>query len=180
MLDFIQELSTPHVRDFFLLFLRVSGVLSFFPFFENHLVPLSVRGALSLYVSAIFYPTLEFSNATYTPESFIIACLCELFLGVCASIFLQIVFASLVFATDSISFSMGLTMASVYDPISGAQKPIVGQALLLLAILILLDLSFHHQIILFVDHSLKAVPLGQFVFEPALAKNIVKAFSHLF
>ncbi len=56
MLDFIQELSTPHVRDFFLLFLRVSGVLSFFPFFENHLVPLSVRGALSLYVSAIFLP----------------------------------------------------------------------------------------------------------------------------
>ena len=68
MLDFIQELSTPHVRDFFLLFLRVSGVLSFFPFFENHLVPLSVRGALSLYVSAFFYPTLEFSNAAYTPE----------------------------------------------------------------------------------------------------------------
>ncbi|GAA7959926.1 flagellar biosynthetic protein FliR [Helicobacter pylori] len=180
MLDFIQELSTPHVRDFFLLFLRVSGVLSFFPFFENHLVPLSVRGALSLYVSAIFYPTLEFSNAAYTPEGFIIACLCELFLGVCASIFLQIVFASLVFATDSISFSMGLTMASAYDPISGSQKPIVGQALLLLAILILLDLSFHHQIILFVNHSLKAVPLGQFVFEPALAKNIIKAFSHLF
>lgn len=56
----------------------------------------------------------------------------------------------------------------------------MGQALLLLAILILLDLSFHHQIILFVDHSLRAVPLGQFVFEPALAKNIVKAFSHLF
>ncbi|WP_208376086.1 flagellar biosynthetic protein FliR, partial [Helicobacter pylori] len=55
MLDFLQELSTPHVRDFFLLFLRVSGVLSFFPFFENYLVPLSVRGALSLYVSAIFY-----------------------------------------------------------------------------------------------------------------------------
>ncbi len=35
MLDFIQELSTPHVRDFFLLFLRVSGVLSFFPFLKT-------------------------------------------------------------------------------------------------------------------------------------------------
>ncbi|AFI05629.1 flagellar biosynthetic protein FliR [Helicobacter cetorum] len=180
MTDFLQELNSPHIKDFFLLFLRVSGVLSFFPFFENNLVPLSVRGALSLYVSAIFYPSLAFSSFTYTPESFIIACLCELFLGVCASIFLQIVFSSLVFATDSISFSMGLTMASAYDPISGSQKPIVGQALLLLAILILLDLSFHHKIILFVEHSLKAVPLGQFIFEPELAKSIVKAFSHLF
>ncbi|WP_104761825.1 flagellar biosynthetic protein FliR [Helicobacter cetorum] len=180
MLDFLQELNSTHVGDFFLLFLRVTGVLSFFPFFENNLVPLSVRGALSLYVSAIFYPIITHYDFTYTPESFIIACLSELFLGICASIFLQIVFASLVFATDSISFSMGLTMASAYDPISGSQKPIVGQALLLLAILILLDLSFHHQIILFVEHSLKAVPLGHFIFEPSLAKSIVKAFAHLF
>ncbi|WP_104682127.1 flagellar biosynthetic protein FliR [Helicobacter felis] len=180
MLDWLVWMQGQNITGFWLLFVRIAGVLAFFPFFDNNLVPLSVRGALGFFLTLVFYPTIPHAPLHLSTEGFLIALLSELLLGLCASFFLHLVFSTLAFATDTISFSMGLTMASAYDPISGAQKAIVGQVVLLLAILIMLQTSMHHFIILWVQHSLAKVPLGSFVFSADVVKASVKAFAYLF
>ncbi|WP_121021917.1 flagellar biosynthetic protein FliR [Helicobacter vulpis] len=180
MLDWLVWMQAQNIMGFWLLFMRLAGVMAFFPFFDNNLVPVSVRGALGFFLALLFYPTIPTAPLNLNAEDFLIALLSELLLGLCASFFLHVVFSTLAFATDTISFSMGLTMASAYDPISGAQKAIVGQVVLLLAILIMLQTSMHHLIILWVQHSLEKVPLGSFVLSEHVVQASVQAFGYLF
>ncbi|CRF46420.1 Flagellar biosynthesis protein FliR [Helicobacter heilmannii] len=180
MLDWLAYMSDRHVQGFLLLFLRLSGVVALFPFYDNNLIPVSVRGALSFFLTLVFYPSMPHMRVFLGAEDFLIACVAEVFLGLCASFFLHVVFHAIAFATDTISFSMGLTMASAYDPVSGAQKAVVGQVVLLLAILTMLQTSMHHLVILWVQHSLEQVPLGGFVLTNHIVKASVQALGHLF
>ncbi len=168
------------VLTFLLLIMRFAGVFAFFPFFENQLISPSIRGAMIFFVALIFFPIAHYNLGQITLIELMIAGLFELMLGFLAGLCLQIVFSMVSFSGEMISFSMGLTMASAYDPVSGAQKPIVAQLLSLLAILLALGLDFHHMVFMLVTHSLDSVPLGSFVFEGKSVEYFVKAFGNLF
>ncbi|WP_066389184.1 flagellar biosynthetic protein FliR [Helicobacter himalayensis] len=168
------------VLTFLLLIMRFAGVFAFFPFFENQLISPSIRGAMIFFVALIFFPIAHYNLGQITLIELMIAGLFELMLGFLAGLCLQIVFSMVSFSGEMISFSMGLTMASAYDPVSGAQKPIVAQLLSLLAILLALGLDFHHMVFMLVAHSLDSVPLGSFVFEGKSVEYFVKAFGNLF
>ena len=45
-MEFLAYLTDGNVTTFFLLLLRFSAILAFFPFFDSQLVPVSVRGGL--------------------------------------------------------------------------------------------------------------------------------------
>ncbi len=179
-MEIVSLLTDAGVANFLLLLLRFAGVFAFFPFFENQLIPISVRGALIFYMTILFYPIVPQQIPPLEPIAFILAGLSEIMLGFLSSIFLQVVFAMLNFGGETISFSMGLTVASAFDPVSGAQKAIIGQIIAMLALLMLLALDFHHLILEFVAFSLQHVPLGGFVFSEDIVTYLIKAFTHLF
>ncbi|PAF53711.1 flagellar biosynthetic protein FliR [Helicobacter sp. 13S00482-2] len=179
-MELISTLTDGNVGNFLLLLLRFAGVFTFFPFFDNQLVPLYVRGALTFFMTVLFFPLIPHSVFTFTIDTFIIAGAMEILLGFVASLALQIVFVAINFAGDSISFSMGLTMASAYDPMSGSQKPIVGQGIALLAIVIALSVNFHHFVLMFIAHTLSSVPLGGFVLSNDVVSYLTKAFGDMF
>lgn len=169
-----------HVITFLLLLLRFSGVFAFFPFFDNQMISPSIRGAMIFFMAVLFYPLAHYELGQISVIELMIAGLFELMLGFLAGIMLQIVFAMISFSGELMSFSMGLTMASAYDPISGSQRPIVGQLLSVLALLIALNLDFHHVILQLVAHSLDSVPLGSFIFGDNGVGYYVKALSNFF
>lgn len=179
-MEFLSSLTDGSVGFFLLLLLRFSGIFAFFPFFDNQLVPVSVRGALSFFMTLLFFPLIPHTSFNFTLEEFLLAGAMELLLGFLASLFLQVVFSAIAFATDSISFSMGLTMASAYDPISGAQKSIVGQVIAMLAIVLALSVNFHHFVFLFVAHTLSSIPLGGFVLRGDIVAYLIKAYANMF
>lgn len=168
------------VLTFLLLIMRFAGVFAFFPFFENQLISPSIRGAMIFFMALIFFPIAHYNLGQITLIELMIAGLFELMLGFLAGLCLQIVFSMVSFSGEMISFSMGLTMASAYDPVSGTQKPIVAQLLSLLAILLALGLDFHHVVFMLVAHSLDSVPLGSFIFDGKSVEYFVKAFGNLF
>ncbi|MDO7253262.1 flagellar biosynthetic protein FliR [Helicobacter cappadocius] len=179
-MELLSTLTDGNVGNFLLLLLRFAGVFTFFPFFDNQLVPISVRGALTFFMTVLFFPLLPHPAFNFTIDTFLIAGAMEILLGFVASLALQIVFGAISFAGDSISFSMGLTMASAYDPMSGSQKPIVGQAISLLAIVIALSANFHHFVLMFVAHTLSSIPLGGFVLSNDIVSYLTKAFTDMF
>lgn len=180
-MELVAYITQPHnVAVFLLLIARFSGVFAFFPFFDNQLISINVRAAMVFFMTVAFFPLVETNIPDMSMVEFLVAALFEVMLGFIASICLQIVFAMLSFGGELISFTMGLTMASAYDPVSGAQKPIVAQLIALLGLLLALSLDFHHTIFLIISHSLNATPLGGVVFEPKSAAYFVKAFANIF
>lgn len=180
-MDLVAYITQPNsVVVFLLLMARFSGVFAFFPFFDNQLISINIRASMVFFMSVVCFPLVSYTFPDFSMIEFLIAALFEIMLGFIASICLQIVFAMLSFGGELISFTMGLTMASAYDPISGTQKPIIAQLIILLALLVALSLDFHHTIFLVVSHSLNATPLGSFIFEPKSLEYFVKAFGNIF
>ncbi|PAF41179.1 flagellar biosynthetic protein FliR [Helicobacter sp. 11S03491-1] len=179
-MELLNSLTDGNVGYFLLLLLRFGGIFAFFPFFDSQLVPISVRAALTFFVSVLFFPLIPHVSFDFTPDQFVIAGAMEIMLGFVASLALQIVFGAIAFAGDSISFSMGFTIASAYDPLSGSQKPIVGQGIALLAVVIALSANFHHFILLFVSHTFLSLPLGEFVLSRDIVAYMTKAFANMF
>lgn len=168
------------VALFLLLIARFSGVFAFFPFFDNQLISVNVRAGMVFFMSVAFFPLATYTLPDMSMVEFLFAVAFEVMLGFIASVCLQIVFAMLSFGGELISFTMGLTMASAYDPVSGTQKPIVAQLIALVGVLVALSLDFHHLIFLIISHSIQATPLGGFIFEPNSVMYFVKAFAGIF
>lgn len=180
MLDFMKYITDINVITFLLLLLRFSGILAFFPFFDNQIIPPSVRAALGFILTVVFMPFVNSIVAHPSFNALILAGLLELMLGFICGLVLQIVFSSIIFASDVISFSMGLTMASAYDPVSGAVKPIVGQVIILLSVIMALHFNFHYILIEILVKTLNTTPLGGFLFSDNLIDYFIRAFSNMF
>ncbi|WP_104697248.1 MULTISPECIES: flagellar biosynthetic protein FliR [unclassified Helicobacter] len=179
-MEFLTLLTDSKTQAFLLLLLRFAGIFAFFPFFDSGLIPVSLRGALAFFMSILFFNVLPQAPLNLNITEFLLAGIMELSFGFLASLALQIIFSTIAFAGDSISFSMGLTMASAYDPATGSQKPIVGQVLMMLTLLIALQINFHHLVFSFVAESLSKIPLGNFNPKYNLFEVIVYNFANLF
>jgi flagellar biosynthetic protein FliR len=75
---------------------------------------------------------------------------------------------------------MGFSMASAIDPQSGISMPIISQFLSLMGLMMLFALDLHHWMLLYIDSSLKAVPLGGFLMSQNLFDYIIQATSNMF
>ena len=180
-MEFLAYLTEDNVANFLLLLLRFAGVIAFFPFFENQLITMQVKGIFIFWLTILFIPLVEIiPPASMSITGFIVAGLSEIMLGFLASMALQIVFGMISLGGELISFAMGLTIANAFDPVTGAQKPIVGQLLTMLALLIMLALDYHHLFLYFVSESITEVPLGSFMYTHNYIEYIIKSFSNLF
>ncbi len=180
MMDIIPFLKEENVLSFFLLFIRLSAVLAFFPFFSYITIPNSVKAALAFYLSVIYFPMIPATNVNFDINSIMIAVVAELTFGFISGLILKIVFFLLNFAGELISFVMGFSMASVMDPLTQTQTPIIGQMLGLLGLLIFLQFDGHHLILLFVYDSLINLPLGEFSFTDNIVRYLNKALANFF
>jgi flagellar biosynthetic protein FliR len=119
-------------------------------------------------------------NIPITVPTIVIAILGEFMLGLVVGIALQLAYNVITFAGGQISFMMGFSMASAIDPQSGISMPIISQFLSLLALMVLLALNLHHWMLLFIDHTLKTVPLGGFLMSKDLFYYIMHATANMF
>lgn len=179
MLDFLPYITDANVMAFLMLLLRFSGILAFFPFFDNQIIPISVRAAIAFILAVVFMPMVKDVIAYQSLTAFMLGGIFEILLGFTCGLVLQIIFSSIVFAGDLVSFSMGLTMASAYDPMSGATKPIVSQVIVFLSILMALHFNFHYMLLNIIAHSINDMPLGGFVLSDNMVKYFVKSFANM-
>jgi flagellar biosynthetic protein FliR len=165
---------------FFLLFSRISGVIAFFPFFSHMSIPVPVKTALAFYLTILFFPITTLNNIPYEIGNIAFYIVSEFMLGFIAALILNFVFAALGLAGNQISMIMGFSMASVMDPTTGTNTPIIGQILTLIAILILLTFNGHHLMLLFLSQSIDHIQLGGFYPESFMWDYINASVRHMF
>lgn len=165
---------------FFLLFSRISGVIAFFPFYSQATISMSIKTALVFYLSILFFPAVNLPVVPVDISQMALMVAGEFMLGLIAGLVLNMVFGALGLAGMQIAMVMGFSMASVMDPSTGVNAPIISQILTLIAVMMLLAFDGHHLILLFLDQSMDTIELGAFYPEPFVWEYLSNAFKHLF
>ncbi|MBA1438434.1 MAG: flagellar type III secretion system protein FliR [Epsilonproteobacteria bacterium] len=169
-----------NVVAFLLLFFRFGSLFMAVPIFSHQNIPMKVKAAMAFFFTIVFYPSMPPLTISIDIPTLIIASLSEVMLGLSVGIILQLAYNVITFAGGQISFMMGFSLASAIDPQTGVSMPIISQFLSLLALMVLFALNLHHWVLLFVDASLKTIPLGGFLMTQNLFDYTLHATSRMF
>jgi len=150
------------------------------PIFSHNSIPMEVKAAMAFFFTIVFYSSMPPLSIPITVPSIVIAILSEMLFGLAIGTILQLAFNVITFAGGQISFMMGFSMASAIDPQSGISMPIISQFLSLIALMILFAIDMHHWMLLFIDESLKHIPLGGFLMNEDFFNYLIKATSNMF
>jgi len=125
-------------------FVRIGALLMASPLFGARTFPVRQRILLALLVSLLIAPLLPPIPMIHalSAEGFLITAQ-QIAVGVAMGFILQMVFAAMVVAGQTIATSMGLGFAATIDPQNGVQVPVVSQYFLILATLVFLALNGH-------------------------------------
>jgi len=179
-MDIAKLLSEHNVVTFILLFSRMSGMMAFFPLFSYNTIPMIVKTAIAFYLTILFFPMASNDLTLNSSTILLLMMLSEFALGLIAGLALNIVFGALGIAGMQISMVMGFSMATVFDPSSESNSPIISQFLTYLALLILLSFNGHHLMILFMSHAVSHLTLGHFYPHEFVWKYLSTAFKDMF
>ena len=179
--DLVAFLTGEKVIVFLLVFMRLSGLFIFFPFFTSTTIAPTMKAAIAFYFTIIFYPLAKDLTFQISVEQVIVACLIELSFGFCVGLLLRFSFWAFEYAAEQISFVMGFSQATVFDPQSGTASNIVSQFLFWFCIMVFLSFDGHHLILQFMYQSIQSLDLGSFSFiTNNYAYAIISAMAKLF
>jgi flagellar biosynthetic protein FliR len=179
-MEWAQLFGEARVVGFILLFIRFGALFMAVPIFSHQSIPATVKAAMAFLFTVLFYPAMPPLAIEITAPALTVAVLGELLFGLAIGVVLQLAYHVITFAGGQISFMMGFSLASAIDPESGVSMPIISQFLSLLALLMLFSIDMHHWILLYVNESLAAVPLGGFMLTEHLFGYIVQAGADMF
>ena len=179
-MSWVDVFTDDYVIGFMLLFFRFAALFMAVPIYSHKNIPMTIKAAMAFFFTILFYPSMPPLVIEVTMPSIILAILSELLFGLAVGVILLLAYNAITFAGGQISFMMGFSMASAIDPQSGVSMPIISQFLSLIGLMILLAMDMHHWILLFIDGSISAIPLGGFVMSEDLFNYTIKATSNMF
>ena len=146
-----------------LIFLRVGALMILIPVLGHKLVPQTVKAGLILLITILLYPIVSQHVEPIRPEPLTLGLLAVqemLFAGVLA-LLANLIFATVQFAGQVMSFQVGMAIANVFDPTTSTQGAILAQFASILAMLLWLGAGVHHVFLLALADSFTLLPIGQ-------------------
>ncbi|HNA82247.1 MAG TPA: flagellar biosynthetic protein FliR [Thiobacillaceae bacterium] len=142
-------------------FVRILAWLSFDPLLGNRSAPVTVRVALAFVLAVAIAPVLPppVPAALASGDGFLIL-LQQIAVGAALGFTLRILFAAVELAGQFMGLQMGLSFATLFDPVNGAQTPVVAQFLVLSTSLILFAFNGHHLVIGALVQSFTDIPVS--------------------
>ena len=159
--------------------LRISALLLAAPVFSLTALTVRIRVLLALALSVMVYPLFTWPDIDPLSPAGLLEICNQLVIGVFMGLALQIVTAAVVVAGQTISNSMGLSMASLIDPNLG-NVPVVAQFLLILSTLIFVSLGGHTMLLALILESFVTLPVGSSLFGPQAYAQLVSWSSMIF
>ena len=159
--------------------LRISALLLAAPVFSLSALTVRIRVLLALAQSVMVYPLFTWPDIDPLSPAGLLEIGNQLLIGVFMGLALQIVTAAVVVAGQTISNSMGLSMASLIDPNLG-NVPVIAQFLLILSTLIFVSLGGHAMLLALILESFATLPVGSSLFGPQAYAQLVSWSSMIF
>ena len=159
--------------------LRISALLLAAPVFSLSALTVRIRVLLALALSVMVYPLFTWPDIDPLSPAGLLEICNQLMIGVFMGLALQIVTAAVVVAGQTISNSMGLSMANLIDPNLG-NVPVISQFLLILSTLIFVSLGGHAMLLALILESFATLPVGSSLFGPQAYAQLVSWSSMIF
>jgi flagellar biosynthetic protein FliR len=142
-------------------FTRIAAMLAIAPIFGSRMVPMRIRLVVALLLTWIILPLLPQVPAV-TPFSAagVLVTVQQLVIGLAIGFSIQLVFATLIVAGQTIAMGMGLGFAQMVDPQNGINVPVIGQYYVVVATLLFLALNGHLALIHALADSFQTLPVG--------------------
>lgn len=151
------------VQHFFALIwpmLRISAMFIAAPIYSLKAFNLRLRILLALVLVVMIYPLYPWPRIDPLSAEGLFEVFNQLAIGAVMGLTLQVVVAAVVLAGQSMSNSMGMSMASMIDPSVG-NVPVISEFLQIMSTLIFVSLGGHGLLIGIVIESFQSLPVGQ-------------------
>jgi len=140
--------------------LRAGGMMTFAPFFGNDAVPPSVKAIFTMVLTAVLYGAAPTIQIPLTVASWTRVVASEAFIGLMMGLAVHLVFEGVQVAGQLTGMQMGFSLASVIDPITNIETPVVSTFYQMFALLIFMQLNVHHWLLKMLVRSFTYVPVG--------------------
>lgn len=162
-------------------FFRIGALLVAMPIVGTQLVPVRVRLALALALTAIIAPLVPDVPAVdpLSPDALLLIGQ-QILIGMSMGFALSLVFGAFVHAGQIIAMQMGLGFASLVDPQYGTSVPVLSQFYLILATLMFFSFDAHHIVIDVLAQSFHTLPIAAYGLTPASLWELAAAAADLF
>lgn len=151
------------IEIFLLILARISGLFIDAPLFSARSIPSTVKISVAVWLSAVLWFTVPVRYLPDNALSFAIALFIEVLIGFTIGFVSSLVLQSAQAAGDLLDVQMGLSIASVLSPTTGAMTSITGSLMFLLALLIFLIVDGHHMLLSAIHQSFVALPIASYV-----------------
>ncbi|QBZ82703.1 flagellar biosynthetic protein FliR [Hydrogenovibrio crunogenus] len=162
-------------------FIRISGMLLMVPILSGSYVPINVRLLVAVFITLAIAPSMTLPPPVdpFTWHG-ILLIVQQLGIGVTIGLIFALVFQAFVIAGHLASMSMGLAMASMVDPATGVNTPIIGRYFTIIATLLFLLMNGHVLVFKAVLQSFETLPIGLHFFTQDSLKLIYGFGSQMF
>gem|GEM_PF-595358 len=162
MQELISLLDQQTVFAFLLLLARILSFMAFMPIVGHKTVNPTIRIAISFYLTIFIFPLIDYDKSLMIEDTFLLALISEITLGLAASFLVQIVFAAIQIIGDLIGYATALSMANMFDPATGTQQGIVSRLLYMIILVIYLESGMYEVTLYMLADSFGQISLGTF------------------
>jgi flagellar biosynthetic protein FliR len=155
--------------------LRVGGMMTFAPFFGNTLVPARFKAVFTIVLTALLYTVCPVPAIALTASSWLRVVLSEAAVGLMMGLSVQIVFEGVQIAGQLAGVQLGFSLASIIDPLTNIDTPVLSTFHQMIALLIFLQLNVHHWILRALVKSFEYVPVSTATITPIAARELLRA-----
>ncbi|UQD51719.1 flagellar type III secretion system protein FliR [Bacillus methanolicus] len=172
----------PKFPVFLLIFVRVTSFFLMMPLFSYRTIPARIKIGLGFFLAWIMYYSIDAPALEINGEFFLLI-IKEAFVGLFLGFVAYMIMSAIQIAGGFIDFQMGISIANLIDPQTGAQSPLMGQYLYSIALLFLLSVNGHHLLIDGIFYSYKFIPIDHAWIpfgNENLVNYVIKSFSSIF
>jgi len=162
-------------------FVRLSGLLLMVPLFSGTYVSMRIRLFFAVFITLAVAPSLTLPPPIdpFTWHG-ILLIMQQLGIGVAIGLIFTVVFQAFVIAGHLASMAMGLAMASMVDPATGVNTPIIGRYFTIIATLLFLLMNGHVLVFKAIVQSFETLPIGLHFFTQDSLKLIFNFGAQMF
>jgi flagellar biosynthetic protein FliR len=160
---------------------RILGLIATAPLWSTAGIPRQTRLILGLAITVALAPALP-PMPNVQPASLAGLWILgqQMLIGISMGFAARIVFSAVDMAGTYIGFQMGLGFATFYDPLDGAQTPVLAEFIGLLSLLLFMALDGHLLYISTLAQSFHAIPVGPEALSPNSWRNLAELGSKIF
>ena len=159
---------------------RIAGLMVFSPFLGNSAIPAPVKAVLTLVVTAIVYPLHAPHQLLFDPWHWGAVAISELLIGLALGLAVSFMMEAPALAGQILGVQMGYSLASLFNPDTQSDTPVLGTLHSLTALLIFFQLDVHHWLLRAVVSSFAYLPAGATLANLASVTTLLSAAGGIF